>query len=347
MSEDKKDLIKHAKAIAGQVLNFMTEHKVPAIPQNYLIFYLYFDVQSGWMREIVDREIATGRAWTEESTQRVFSHIFSAEANLKRHRLNEKVASNLQEVTQGILNQASASADVVHETSEKLSISLAEITGSAGSVRELAAWLMTILTEIRRVEEVSRGLGQEMQGKREELQDIMEALAEVEVLAMTDELTQVANRRAWEARLTEEFGRFRRYKTPCGVIMLDLDDFKQLNDTYGHIVGDLVLKEVAKIMTTALRTVDFPARYGGEEFGALLPETDLEGAVIVADRMRSWLAGSNFTVRGKAIPVTASLGVAVFGPEDRNGHQAVDRADQALYRAKAQGKNRVVSQAEA
>jgi diguanylate cyclase (GGDEF)-like protein len=161
-------------------------------------------------------------------------------------------------------------------------------------------------------------------------------------LATVDGLTGLFVRRYFDARLREELERARRYKSTFSVLMLDVDDFKKLNDTYGHGVGDRVLREVAQVMRRAMRGVDIPARFGGEEFAVILPRTGLLDAHAVAERIRLDLADLRIAADDKVVRVTASLGVSGF--PDSGGDSAeelVKRADTALYRAKRTGKNRV------
>ena len=125
--------------------------------------------------------------------------------------------------------------------------------------------------------------------------------------------------------------------------MLDLDHFEAINDTYGHQMGDTVLQETARILQASLRGTDFAARYGGEEFVVLLPHTSADQATILAERIRSKIAGKNFNARGKRFRVTASIGLASLTPGalDREA-DLVLKVDQALYQAKANGRNMVV-----
>jgi diguanylate cyclase (GGDEF)-like protein len=164
-------------------------------------------------------------------------------------------------------------------------------------------------------------------------------------LAMVDGLTGLFVRRYFDARIEEEIERSRRYGTPFSVIMLDVDDFKKLNDTYGHLVGDRVLRAIANVIKAQMRGVDTAARYGGEEMGVILPRTEMVGAYNLAERIRESIAELRITTDDeppRALGVTASLGISAF-PESKanDGVDLVRRADKALYRAKKTGKNRV------
>jgi two-component system cell cycle response regulator len=166
--------------------------------------------------------------------------------------------------------------------------------------------------------------------------------ARLEALAHTDPLTMVLNRRALVSRLSAEVERARRYDSVVTILMIDLDHFKGVNDTYGHPAGDQVLRDVAQLLQHEVRSVDIVARYGGEEFIIVLPETASEGAVAFAERIRERIEGRMFESTGHSLLLTASIGVATF-PSARvsSMEDLIARADEALYRAKAEGRNRV------
>lgn len=170
----------------------------------------------------------------------------------------------------------------------------------------------------------------------------------IEHMSITDELTQLFNRRHFHVRIEEEISRTKRYKHPLSLLMLDIDHFKQVNDTHGHQAGDAVLSGVAATVRSNIRVVDMAARYGGEEIVVVLPETDQAGAVITAEKIRAAIEQRDFsTPDGKDIRVTASIGISslemVRFENGNKAEQLIKQADDALYRAKAQGRNRVVT----
>ncbi len=167
-------------------------------------------------------------------------------------------------------------------------------------------------------------------------------IAFLENLSITDELTGIANRRHFEWRLAEEVERARRYQYPLSALMLDLDHFKRVNDTYGHQIGDIVLQQIAQRLKRVLRRTDFLARYGGEEFVVLAPQTPADRALILAERLRQVIAESPISVSPDLqLRITISIGVAVFPEHAQNGNELVRAADEALYKAKQTGRNRV------
>ncbi len=164
----------------------------------------------------------------------------------------------------------------------------------------------------------------------------------VQRLAATDELTGLLNHRRLQESLLAEVRRAERYGTSLALIMLDVDDFKRVNDVYGHQQGDAVLRSVADIVRASVREVDLPARYGGEELAILLPHMDLDGTLAVAERIRGAVAGSPIPLPdGSMLAVTVSMGVAILDSDSPSRHGLVAEADAALYRAKRAGKNRV------
>jgi two-component system cell cycle response regulator len=165
-----------------------------------------------------------------------------------------------------------------------------------------------------------------------------------EWLAATDPLTGCLNRRSLMEKLDEELDRMRRYELSLSVLMIDLDRFKQVNDTRGHLAGDRVLQQVGEMLRREVRSVDVVARYGGEEFVIVLPETALPGAVVFAERIRERIGAHDFAESGDPLKATVSVGVASIAPGDvADPDSVIALADEALYRAKHEGRNLVRS----
>jgi len=158
-------------------------------------------------------------------------------------------------------------------------------------------------------------------------------------LAIRDALTGIWNRQALNENLEKEYVRWQRYQKPLSIVIWDIDFFKRVNDNYGHAAGDKVLKTIARIFMTATRDADFIARFGGEEFVGIFPETRLEDALVLANKIRDKVATSKFHYENKPVPITASAGLATFRPNDTI-EDVFKRADAALYRSKETGRNR-------
>ncbi len=165
----------------------------------------------------------------------------------------------------------------------------------------------------------------------------------LEKLAITDYLTGIYNIRYFYHRIIEEFSRSERYALPISCLMLDIDFFKKINDTYGHKTGDAVLKEFAQLLKHYTRKSDVLARYGGEEFIVMLPHTPIDGAISEAERIRSAIKGHKFKSLKNQIGVTVSIGISVFPNAKIKTHdELISAADDALYEAKKSGRDRVI-----
>ncbi len=165
----------------------------------------------------------------------------------------------------------------------------------------------------------------------------------VKTLSITDGLTGLNNHQEMQRVLSNEFMRSRRYESPFSIVMVDLDHFKNVNDTYGHQKGDEILMTIAAILKKACRANDLAARYGGEEFILLLPEAKLQGAFIIAERIREEASRLEFSHEGKSFQLTLSCGVAELDRETMKNHtEFLNVADKALYKAKSGGRNQTV-----
>jgi diguanylate cyclase (GGDEF)-like protein len=179
--------------------------------------------------------------------------------------------------------------------------------------------------------------------RRSRIDTLAQRCKDAQQRAVTDGLTGLATHVYFKEQLWQRFHESRRHSTPLSILLLDIDHFKRINDTFGHPVGDEVLRQVSKVVKEAARGYDTVARYGGEELAIALPRTDLVGATILAERIREAITGiSPLDGRGRPIPtITASLGVAELNVKDGNPDDLIARADAALYLAKHEGRNQV------
>jgi diguanylate cyclase (GGDEF)-like protein len=176
-----------------------------------------------------------------------------------------------------------------------------------------------------------------------DITDIVKNARELERLATTDGMTGIYNRRHFLALADHEWSRARRYGRPVSFLMVDIDYFKAVNDTFGHQVGDEMIVHLANLAHGCKRDTDVLARIGGEEFALLLPETDLVSAQVVAERLRREVATNPLTAAARAIPATVSIGVAFATDSMSDVSDLMKAADQALYDAKRAGRNRVIA----
>jgi diguanylate cyclase len=186
--------------------------------------------------------------------------------------------------------------------------------------------LQTLLERVASMEQEARGFRQHLEEQRQK--------------ALLDPLTGLPNRAAWSERLDLEVARWQRYGGELLLAVVDIDHFKRINDGYGHLAGDKVLKIIANELHKRLRKTDFMARFGGEEFVLLIPTTPLDGGLQLLETLRASIEACPFHFKGERVTITLSAGISEFAEGER-GEQVFARADQALYRAKGWGRNRV------
>ncbi len=191
----------------------------------------------------------------------------------------------------------------------------------------------------RMIDEVNQA-NQRVESANQKIEKLKKQMEKIKQEVSIDPLTRVDNRRAFDAKIKQEFASFKRYGSKSSMIMIDIDHFKMVNDTYGHRTGDGVLRVVAGIIKKEIRDIDSLARYGGEEFAVILPHTVLSPALEVAERLRAKVEESRFSYRGKQFSVTISLGVGEIR-EDDTLEAFIQRVDAALYAAKDAGRNQV------
>ena len=204
-------------------------------------------------------------------------------------------------------------------------------------VDAFAGMSSTLISSKQALASSNAQLEQKVAERTAELQQANEGL---QSLARHDALTSLSNRRAANERLTLEFVRMKRSQITYCVMMIDIDSFKRINDTFGHADGDLVLQRVAQAINASVRESDFVARYGGEEFLVILPATGIAGSVVVAERCRNAVAAAQDAKVGQ---VTVSIGLAEATMNQHTENDAVHLADGLLYEAKRAGKNRTIS----
>ena len=230
---------------------------------------------------------------------------------------------------------ASIQVRMLHKTGRHLWLEMMwrSVLDDSGQVVQVQASARDI-TDSKQNERRLEDAQQKLRQQQDMLQDVNSKLSE---LATVDALTQLRNRRAFEERLEDETRRWRRHGSDVSLVMLDIDHFKEFNDTYGHPKGDEVLRAVGRLLRRSLRSSDFPTRFGGEEFAIILPNTDRAGSLVVAEQLRRAIEQAVWEDR----PITASVGVATLSEEISTSEELVDFADRALYRSKQAGRNRV------
>jgi diguanylate cyclase len=196
------------------------------------------------------------------------------------------------------------------------------------------------LQRLKDTEKTLTAMSSRISDIKKEADEIKKRAEAIENESLRDNLTGLFNRKAYDQKMMETLANLGRYDIPSSLLICDIDDFKKINDTFGHKVGDLALKKLATLLKEKLRVNDFISRYGGEEFAIILPNTDLSGAARAGEGVIAYINKSVFSYKDRKIPVTVSIGISLFKKSD-DASTVFERADSALYLAKKSGKNTV------
>ncbi len=282
-------------------------------------------------------EVATFLRQTLLRLQSLHAHLLSAERVRSQTLLDSERVNTLM---QSHMSAIRSSMDGAASLTDLKAAVVQGLDGIDGDIRAF------IDAERRRQDETEKAvteLSTQLQDLESETLHLRESLREHAEKAVRDALTGVANRMGYEERLAQEYSRWRRHGRPLSMVVFDIDFFKSINDQYGHQAGDRVLVTVAEQLRRQIRESDFFARYGGEEFVLLLPETRVEDAIALAEKLRHNVEQCKFRYGDSPVPVTVSCGVAGFRPGEEP-ETVFQRADLALYNAKRSGRNRCCSE---
>lgn len=323
-------------------LQLMTDYSVVPTPENYQLWFTHAAQSDLNLSRTIDNLVAKNTPFDEKLNQKLYEKFFSREEEAKT--ITETGATFQKEVAK-IVN-------IIKEVGENTSTHTAALTQHVDSLAdfegasELKDVINLILNDTNKIQEQSNKLEDKLMDSSNTINELKNNLENARVESRTDALTNIGNRKFFDEKVMELMEAHKRENKPFSLIIGDIDHFKKFNDTFGHQVGDQVLKVVAQVIKNESSDAGFPARYGGEEFAILLPNTDTEGAMVVADLIRKVI--SHKTIKNKNTgqnfgKLTMSLGVATI----TGAEPAVDligRADAALYLAKENGRNRIQSE---
>ncbi|SFZ82674.1 diguanylate cyclase [Devosia enhydra] len=340
MSEQE---FRRALGYGNAALDLLKRGSIPPYPQFYELFYTYSTGVNPELNSRVNAIFREGGA-SSELAQRLYDEFLKAQdTNERISSVSERMSRRLEAVHDAI-DTAMASASAYSGTLETASSDL-DGAGDAGSLRALA---QRLLDETHAMQQANEQLETKLEASRQDIADLQRDLDEVRRDSMLDPLTRIANRRTFDEGLIHAMQDAAGNGHQLSLLLLDIDHFKRFNDTWGHQTGDQVLRLVAMTLKSNIKGRDMAARYGGEEFVAILPQTDLDGARIVADNIRRAIQSKELLKRStneKLGRITASLGVASFHVGESAG-TLIERADRCLYAAKHAGRNRVYSEIE-
>ena len=333
-----------AAGICAQALEEITRLEIPANPLNYTVWYNYFSGENENLVMALDALIEPGSSPDPAQFFEIYQEFIAGDnTEDKVDQIGEELEVQIDQVLRHMNEAGLANSDFCASVSAFEPVLADESVGSNfGSV------LKNILVETRAVLAKSRTLERKLEFSTERIGTLQSSIQEIRKDAQTDGLTGLANRTHFDRRLMVEAERAIEDGTSLCLLLCDIDHFKKFNDTYGHSVGDSVLKVVARNLTDNVKGADLAARFGGEEFAIVLPQTGIENAALLADRIRSKLANKNLKSRTTGQHyghITLSIGAALYRPGELLS-ELIDRADRGLYKAKQLGRNRVVQEGE-
>ncbi len=336
ISDDKLSARAH---IAEKVVAKLAVHNLPATPENFSLFHYYFLGSVSGLSEAIDAHIAAGTL-TLEQCREIFTHYIAAESDTSGLQAANVILERELTKIEAILRLALKGSGQFGKDLDTFSWQLA----SSDTLETLHGAVEKIANETRMILAQNGRLQNDLAETTEQLRDLRDSFDRAHKESLIDPLTEVGNRKFFNReidRLLDECG---DGKTSLSVLMIDIDHFKKFNDMHGHLVGDQVLRLVARTLVENLKGRDIVARYGGEEFVILLPHTVLRDAERVGGILRTNLANKRLRRRGSNDSlgaITISIGAAeyVFG---ESMDSLIGRADAALYKAKQTGRNKVM-----
>ncbi|WP_029009997.1 GGDEF domain-containing protein [Azospirillum halopraeferens] len=333
------DDFERATTLAGHAMDRLQAEGLAPIPENFTLFYAYYGGQFPDLTRAVDIARRDGGGLSQAHCDELFKRFFTLDAEAQAIReASERARMALGKILE-MLNS-------VGTETNRYGTALAGFQGELEqpmSLEDLRAMVAAIAAETTAIVERQTRLQTQLLDSSQQLAEMRVSLDSARREAMTDGLTGIANRKAFDLALSEAAREAVADGQPMALLMVDIDHFKAFNDTHGHLVGDHVLRLVAKVLTECIKGRDTAARFGGEEFAIILPRTGLRNALTVAEQVRVSVGTRQIINRARNVSygtVTLSVGVAEYQPGETLT-DLIRRADAALYAAKRGGRNRV------
>jgi diguanylate cyclase len=322
-------------------LQNISKYKLPYNPISYLLWYEYVTGRDGKLVEDIELFIEK----KEPITFNIITKLFKKHIADNKILLTERKTKEFQKIQLEMIKHLSQSGNEIDVQGNTLETCATELS-QAKSLDTITGITKRIVLETKSMVESSKTLKSQLDSTVFEINMLSKELEEIKQDAKTDMLTSLLNRRGFDRAITHTVETIKTTHEPLSIIMLDIDLFKKVNDTYGHLIGDNVLKMLSKLIKDYIKGKDIAARFGGEEFIIALPQTPIKGAYALAEQIRVSLEKLNLKIKatGKSIEqITISLGVALY--KDGESIEAfIKRADDALYHAKNTGRNKTVTE---
>ena len=327
-------------AYIRQMLPLMMQHNVPVDPMNYAVWYHYVAGTSVDLNKAIDDLIEEQKPFDSKTTLKLYkAHICNASVESF-----EKINNNLLRLITQTTLSVNATSEKASAAGDNFNVKLEELKTTENNEANLKSVLFEIILETTQLAEASKALKNQLDDANEEMVQLRNELTHVREAANTDGLTGLLNRWAFDNALGELVENAHT-KNACCLVILDIDHFKRVNDSFGHLVGDKVLKYFATLLKKYAAEHHYVARYGGEEMAIIMPDTTLAEAFHTIEQIRKVLDKSQLKHKGEETigKVTVSAGIASLRAVD-TAYTFIERADNALYRAKETGRNKVVTE---
>jgi diguanylate cyclase len=333
-----------AAEYSSSAMRLMEAHGLPATPQNFAVWYAYASRSNPRLVKVLDSLLARPQLLVASTLAEIHEKFFG------QHTRDLAVYEAGQDL-KGMLDDVLSAVSQANDDAEVFSAALAASAGSLAGLTDpkaIGRVVKALAENTQQMIKQNAALQEKLEVSSQEVATLKENLVDVQKEAMTDGLTGIANRKCFDLTLRREMERAGKSSAPLCLILTDIDHFKKFNDTHGHQTGDHVLRFVATMLQRSVKSHDTAARYGGEEFAVILPNTELEAAMALAESVRAMVAGKHLRKKQTGADIgniTLSLGVSKY----RMGEAVstfVKRADDGLYKAKRTGRNRAIAETE-
>jgi diguanylate cyclase len=338
---DDKQFMEQTLNCVRLALPLMSKHNIPITPKNYAVWYKYITFGDMELNRMIDETLKFEASFSKEFNESLYQR-FCAE---KDESELLKVKDDLRQVLLLMFNEISELTGHTEEYEKKVSNSVNKLS-MVDSIQDIREVVGEIVENTKTLSHFGKSFGNKLKEATQALETLKKDFEQVKTEATIDPLTGVANRKLFDNSLSS----FTKDATingfPLSLLMIDIDHFKRFNDEHGHLIGDEVLKFVARKIRDLVKGGDLVARFGGEEFAVILPETALEGARIVGENVRNFFAKTSLKTKTTSMVlgnITVSIGISTFKPGD-SPETMIRRSDQALYAAKNAGRNRVADE---
>lgn len=341
--EDKKS-VEEEHGYLRLALPLMSKYNIPITPRNYSVWYKYVSCADKELSGTIDALRDEGETFSEERNDALYWR-FCAEKDENELR---KLRDDLQRILVTILREVTELTGQTQEYESFVSNSVNMLSDDA-SIEDIRKVITEIIDKTKTLGGYGKTINHKLKQTTEELEILKRDFEQVKTEASMDFLTGIPNRKAFDDTLVAYAGEAVANSGDLSLLLIDIDDFKRFNDQHGHLIGDEVLKFMARKTKEIVRGRDYLARFGGEEFAVILPHTPLKGAEVVAESIRNFFAQTalkSAATSKRLGSMTVSIGVARYRPGEPLEH-LINRSDLALYSAKNSGKNRVTTESDA